>query len=41
LPESPPHRILKGGNYGNQEKSQKESQEEKEVTQVLYVGLRR
>jgi hypothetical protein len=32
LPESPPHRMLKGGNYGSKEKSQEESQEEKEVT---------
>jgi hypothetical protein len=31
-PESPPHGILKGGAYGNQEESQEESQEEKEVT---------
>jgi hypothetical protein len=39
LPKSPPHRILKGGNYGSEEKSQKESQKEKEVTQVLRCGV--
>jgi hypothetical protein len=29
--KSPPHGILKGGFYGSKEKSQKESQKEKEV----------
>jgi hypothetical protein len=33
---SPPHGILKGGAYGSKEKSQEESQKEKEVNTGLW-----
>jgi hypothetical protein len=35
---SPPHGILKGGAYGSKEKSQEESQKEKEVKFEMWGG---